>query len=465
MFVRSILAILVLLALSAGAAGWGWGWQEHRLLEEADFTRRRLVLLDAENRRLGALLNARQRADELAASAAQRTEIERTVTTLRSLPFLRRVEYREIPRSKLPEVLRQKLAQQVPDQEFAATEVGLAALGLLPHGLDLKKTYLALLGEQIGAFYDQHSQEVFTFSGQSLANAQNRVILAHELTHALEDQHFDLSRLPLEARGNDDRVLAASALVEGDATLVMNRYMVGNLSAAVIRDSLASALTTDVRQLAAAPRYLRETLLFPYLHGLEFCQTLYDHGGWDALAAAFRHPPASTAEILHPDRFSAAPRQEPEAIQFDQTAVLGQNPVDDNVLGEFGIRQLLAVWLKDDQAAATAADGWRGDRYLVYGDAAACSYVWQTRWADQPSAGRFSTAMKHCLSLRFKDFVPGAGGAAEGNFTLASPKSRGTARTVIVAEISPTEILLIDAQDDRWLSALRALRPTPMVSR
>ena len=81
----------------------------------------------------------------------------------------------------------------------------------------------------------------------------------------------------------------------------MNRYMLGGLSAASVRDALASTLTTDVRQLASAPRYLRETLLFPYLHGQEFCTELYDRGGWDALAEAFRHPPASSSQILHPE--------------------------------------------------------------------------------------------------------------------------------------------------------------------
>ena len=137
--------------------------------------------------------------------------------------------------------------------------------------MDLKKVYLDLLGEQVGAFYDQHTHELFTFSEHPLTNSQNQVVMAHELTHALQDQHFDLLKLPLEAKGNDDRALAASALVEGDATLVMNQYLTSNLSAAALRDSLAGAFSTDVRQLAAAPRYLRETLLFPLSARVAIC--------------------------------------------------------------------------------------------------------------------------------------------------------------------------------------------------
>ena len=459
MRMRLIPAVLWSLTLGVGIAGWAWGWRERQQLAGMDFTRQRIGFLEGENHRLSDLLDANQRVAEQSTAAAQRAAIEHDVTILRGLPFLRKVSYREIPRSKLPEILRQKLAQQVPDQEFESSAVALAALGLLPNGIDLKKTYLDLLGEQIGAFYDQHSQELFTFSGQSLNNSQNRVILAHELTHALEDQQFNLSRLPLEAKGNDDRALAASALVEGDATLVMNQYMVGNLSAAVLKDSLASALTTDVRQLAAAPRYLRETLLFPYLHGLAFCQALYDRGGWDALATAFHHPPASTAMILHPDRFFDAPGKEPAEIVFSQTVALGQTPVCDNVLGEFGIRQLLTAWTKDAQFAASAADGWNGDRYLAYGNQAASSYVWKTRWTDQPSAQRFRAAMLRCLSSRYEGATQQTADKNGPWIIKTSAASEDRSRRVTLASAGANEVLVIDAQDARWFAALQTLDP------
>ena len=456
---RAFLATLLLLTGGIAAVGWGWGWQERQALQGVDFTRQRVAFLEAENRRLGAALDARQRTEELAATATQRTEIERTVAKLRGMSFLRQVNYREIPRSKLPEILRQKLAQQLPGQEFHNTGTSLVALGLLPHGFDLEKTYFALLGEQVGAFYDQHSKELFTFSGQSLSNAQNRVILAHELTHALEDQRFDLSHLPLEIQNNDDRALAASALVEGDATLVMNQYMIGDLSATALKDSLASALTTDVRQLAAAPRYLRETLLFPYLHGLEFCQTLYAEGGWEALANAFAHPPASSAEILHPERFLAGPRREPVAVPFTGTEVLEQKPIADNVLGEFGARQFLTAWLRDDRTANLAAAGWQGDRVLVYGDDAVNSYIWRTYWADESGAERFLAALTRVLPIRYKDLIRDAKETTPGKLTFSSPDVSRGSHTVMLWHRSPGEIVLIDAQDQRWFLALQKLLP------
>ena len=360
-------------------------------------------MLEEETVRLRAVVKTRQDADDLAANHAKRQEIEREVERLRGLRFLRPVDYREIPRTELPAILRQKLAQQVPDQEFDDAGVALAALGILPAGTDLKKTYLALLGEQIGAFYDQHEKQLFTFSGQPLSNSQNQVIMAHELTHALEDQHFDLSKLPIEARGNDDRVLAATALVEGDATLVMNQYMVGGLSAASVRDALASTLTTDVRQLASAPRYLRNTLLFPYLCGQEFCGKLWAHGGWDALAEAFRHPPASSSQVLHPELYLANPREDPVEIKFaDDLVVAGQKPVEDNVLGEFGARQLFLNWLHDKARTEEAASGWRGDRYLVYRQDKEVSYVWVTACRDRAAAKRFFAAVSDVNAARYR---------------------------------------------------------------
>ena len=250
---RTLLCIILATAL---VASWGWMRQElGRVWTDRSFTAQRLALLEQENRRLTGLWAGNAQAQQSALEAARRSEIEKAVENLRKLPFLKPVVYKQIPRNDLPDVLLQKLSQQVPDREFESEGAALIALGLLPPGTDLKKTYLGLLGEQIGAFYDQHTEELYTFSGHSLDDSQNRVILAHELTHALEDQHFHLARLPLEAQGNDDQALAASALVEGDATLVMNQYMLGNLSTSVLKDDLASAFTTDVRQLVAAPRF------------------------------------------------------------------------------------------------------------------------------------------------------------------------------------------------------------------
>ncbi len=446
-------AFLGIVLTVVAVTGWAWGWREHQRAAQADFLQRRLALLDTDNHRLAKFLADQQREAVAAADKTRRTAIERTVARLRGLDFQRPVTYREIPRADLPAILRQKLAQQVPDQEFGDTSVSLAALGLLPAGLDLKKTYLDLLGEQIGAFYDQHSAELFTFSGQPLDNGQNRVILAHELTHALEDQHFQLARLPLETKGNDDRALAASALVEGDATLVMSQYLLGDLSAAVLKDTLTGAFGADMRQIASAPRYLRETLLFPYLRGQEFCQALYQTGGWDALAEAFRHPPESTAQILHPERFLARSNALPTVVQLPGGPLLGRTPIGNNVLGEFGVREWLARWLRDAAEAGRIAAGWQADRYLVYGDATASSYVWKSAWSSPEAAAEFAEAALRCWRERFH--LSEAAFHADAQTFVRSARLPTGHRLLVLR--SGKQVSLIDAQDERWENALGEL--------
>ena len=455
---RAALTLLALLAV----AGWGAWWQARQSLAHLAFPQRRLAFLEAETRRLQTLLADKQREVDTVCAQKWHKDIEASVERLRGLSFLNPVVYKEIPRTELPAILRAKLGQQVPDQEFDRTGVALAALGLIPGGTDLKKTYLGLLGEQVGAFYDQHSGELFTFSGQSLANSQNQIILAHELTHALEDQHFHLANLPLEAKGNDDRVLAATALVEGDATLVMDRYMIGTLSTASIREGLVATVATDVRQLAAAPRFLRETLLFPYLRGQEFCQRLYDRGGWAALARAFAHPPASTSLILHPDRFLDDPSEQPAAVNFPDAALLGEQPIDDNVLGEFGLRQWLVTWSRNETQAAETAAGWKGDRYLVYGGPQAASYVWETVWRSPGEAAGFGAAAVRALD----------GGAMTSAKSPAasvdtSPEQtwiQGSRRLAVIVDAPAQRVLIINAQDAKWFDALRGRFATGVVS-
>ena len=450
---RTLLCTILGFAL---VMSWGWTWHElGRTRTDGGFADQRLVFLEQENRRLNGLLAANAEKQQAALEASYRSEIEKSVEKLRGLAFLKPVVYKQIPRTDLPAVLSQKLAQQVPDREFASEGTALIALGLLPPGTDLKKTYLNLLGEQIGAFYDQHSEELYTFSGKSLTDSQNRVILAHELTHALEDQHFHLARLPLESQGNDDRSLAASALVEGDATLVMNQYMLANLSSAVLKDSLASAFTTDVRQLVAAPRFLRETLVFPYIKGQEFCQALYAHGGWKALADAFHHPPSSTSQILHPERFLSEPRQEPLQIEYRKVTVNGQQPTANNVVGEFGLRQLLANWLKDDSRAAEMASDWVGDRYLVYGDAMANSYVWRCAWSSEAAAKQFMAAAQVGWETRYGIKAPEGHAPDEQNPNLQTMLSTRlpSGRELRIFQ-QDRMVTLEEAQSADWLKAL-----------
>lgn len=440
----------VLLAALAAAAG-GLSFEARTLLRQLRFERHRVELLDAENQRLRGVLAGQEKARAESENLAKRAEIERTVSRLRELPFKTPVAYAVLTRAGIQRVLAQKIGEQMSDEEIQNAATGLAAFGLLPRNYPLKQKYIELLGEQVAAFYDQHAHKLFMFEDALLSNAQNRVILAHELTHALQDQNFGLAKLPLEIRDNDDRAAAASALVEGDATLLMTQYMAQNISLDALRDTLAGAVTQNTEQLRKAPRYLREMLIFPYLRGQEFCAALYARGGWAAVSAAYKNPPRSTSEILHPEKFLANPREEPVKIDFgNDLTVLGEKPLADNVLGEMGTRILLFEQ-GDQKWAEEAASGWRGDRYLVFhgGDA----LVWRVMLDAPMHTDSFHGALKYTLMERYHfGMAHDADMPRGGRFP---PLIFHTPRAIRLFHLQKTnEIVLIDAKDEKWADAL-----------
>jgi hypothetical protein len=321
----------------------------------------------------------------------------------------------------------------------------MAAIGLLPAGYPLREKYIDLLGEQVAAFYDQHAHKLFMYEDASLDNAQNRVVLAHELTHALQDQHFGLKKLPLEIKNNDDRAAAASALVEGDATLVMSEFMLKNMSKQMFKDSMIASFTQNMKQLETAPRFLREMLVFPYLRGQEFCASLLGRGGYEEISKAYANPPSSTAQILHPEKYLANPREEPIAIEWAELKAKGEAPVGDNTVGEMGIRILFTEWL-DAPTAEKAAAGWRGDRYLYFvgGDA----ILWKTVWASAADATEFFEAEKKLLEKRHQLTNPRS---AEHSYEADEP------RAVRIVQTDANEVIVIDAAKAEWVQPLAEL--------
>lgn len=385
-------AVFATLALCAG----GWGIQQHRRLGELDFAQRRVALLQAENDRLRGVLAQREKSAALASDVALRKPIEESIAKIRGLNFQHPVTYDVLTRAGIKKVIEQKLTEQYSEQELKDMATGLEAFGLLPPAYPLRQKYIDLLGEQIAAFYDQHQHKLFMFEDASLQNTQNRIVLAHELTHALQDQNFGLLKMPLEIKNNDDLALATSALIEGDATIAMSDFMLQNFTLKTLREGLSGMFSQNMEQLQKAPRYLREMLVFPYLRGQEFCMALRERGGEEAISGAFRNPPVSSAQILHPAKYFA--HEEPVRVEFGDTTALGQKPLADNVLGEEGIRILFTEWI-DAATGQAASEGWRGDRCLVFDGGRAV--VWKTVWADSPAAARFSEALMKYAEARF----------------------------------------------------------------
>jgi len=329
---------------------------------------------------------------------------------LRQLDPLTPVPRHLLSQEEMGRFLAQKLEEEYPQEEAKQDAVVLATLELIPPDLDLYQMITEMLGEQVAGLYDPDEGVFYLVSFSGRLGALEKATFAHEYTHALQDQHFDLKALGFgkEKSGkDDDQLQAIQALVEGDATFTQQQYMTTYFSATEVLSLLRQSLAVDQEVLNRAPPFLRESLLFPYQEGLRFVQALYLRGGWPAVNAAYAAPPRSTEQILHPERY---PEDAPQVVTLPpltDTLGSGWHLVDENVLGEFTLRAYLDVYLPRGQAAQ-AAEGWDGDRYAVYQDATTDRTVLVVGilWDDVAEMTEFDEAYRAYAAERFGEATP-----------------------------------------------------------
>jgi hypothetical protein len=185
------------------------------------------------------------------------------------------------------------------------------------------------------------------------------------LTHALQDQHFNLKRFEKWPKGDSDAELAAHALIEGDATLAMTLYLKNHpmIALAFIR----SAQETSTEQFKQAPRALQQSLLFPYQEGSAWASHVYKRGGWDMVSSAFTKLPLSTEQILHPEKYFSYERPVKLTLPNFRLALgPGWKRIDNDVNGEWGYYLVLDEYLENASESRSAAAGWGGDRFAIY---------------------------------------------------------------------------------------------------
>jgi hypothetical protein len=351
---------------------------------------------------------------ELAGRIAELTERAEKHRGLKAL--------RPVPAGRLsPEVVEQKLEialdRDIPPAKLAAVEAALKAFGLIPEPLDLRRYLPRLLGSQVAGFYDPDERylALVELPGQSLAeegaSEETDIVLIHELTHALQDQHFDLKQLATDDPLSD-AVTAREALVEGDATLTMMSAMLGDGAKLPTLEQLANEMAFDAAELAswstgpqdaelrAAPAFFRQSLLFGYLQGYQFCVSVRKKGGQKLLDHAFAaDPPRSSEQILHPEKWHTR-RDDPVAVTLPDLAaeLPGAAKLAEGDMGELGVAIVLEAALGDRRRAAAAAAGWGGDRFAVYGNVYGQEegriLVWVTEWDDEREAAELRAAAR-----------------------------------------------------------------------
>ncbi|MGN6189835.1 MAG: hypothetical protein ACTHOE_13145 [Conexibacter sp.] len=285
--------------------------------------------------------------------------IERRVEALRHLRFRHPVPVAIVsPAQAQRDGTADARRTQPPAQARAAEEL-LKLLALIPADVDLNAIQGSVYSEQVAGYYDPRRKRLALVRGAGVDD----VTLAHELTHALEDQHADLARLGSDPHTGDDARTAQQALVEGSATLVMERYAQRWPSRAPLGDALAGM--TQVTGARPLPQYVVRTLVFPYFQGEAFVRALLRAGGgrWTLVDVAERtRPPVSTAEILQPLRYMRFEQPLPAQLAEPGGA---WHRLAGSTLGAEDLAALLSPSL-GAVAARELTGGWRGGRYALW---------------------------------------------------------------------------------------------------
>jgi hypothetical protein len=323
------------------------------------------------------------------------------LSAITGLKFKHDVPYAFITKDQLHRYLEQRLGETMKPDDVRAEELTLKMLGLVPAAFDLRKSTLDLLTEQAAAFYDYNRKKLFVLEGAggspgAAGSDEERVALVHELAHALADQHFHLAKYIREGMRSDDSATARQAVMEGQATWLMAAYIsregggkpeVPEAVLELMKKSIEGSAAEQYPVFSQAPLYIRESLVFPYADGLEFQDAVFRKLGREAFSEVFLRPPASSGQIMHPERYLGHggvvipnPPPLPDSREFRKLA--------DGTLGELDFRVLLSQYTdaKDSQALAEHLAGGsyelfehKRDRFPVLGVASA--------W-DSPASAR-----------------------------------------------------------------------------
>ena len=326
-------------------------------------------------------------------------EVLSQVSALRGLAVQESVGRELHSEASLRSYIAERLREEYPGDMLEREQRLLAVLGLLPVGFDLASAVERLYTSQTAGYYDPRKKVLYL--SESLPASSQMPTLAHELTHALQDQHFRIGDYmnPDRKRQDDDQQLAIMGLVEGDATGVMLATLSGSPGGESWTESISLHQDDMLDGLASfsdgmLPSYLIQILNFPYRHGTPFVARLYREGGWDAVSAAYDHVPKSTEQILHPDRYAPVedvPTPVSKLVLPDRIA--GHELYYDLVLGEFVTRLVLEPGLGNEKAAR-AAEGWDGDRVALYVGENGDLLVWLSVWDSDKEAAEFAEALE-----------------------------------------------------------------------
>jgi hypothetical protein len=339
----------------------------------------------------------------------QARKIELGIQNLRELSFRSSVPVIVMTPDQAEQAIREEIAREYTDEQLKTEGEAGAMVGLYPRGIDLKAESLKLLKSQIAGFYEPHRKEMILVSGNLDIAFRDRLaefmiqrdlagemLLAHELTHALQDQHFEVDQQLDKLDDNDDRQLALKSVAEGDATLAGLGYAAGKMNDEAV-DILVARLdqlpAQFAVQTAGVPEALSEPLIFQYSAGAHFVGEAFHRGGWKAVDELYRNPPQSSQQIMHPAFYFDHPVLPANiTISGYQQVLPGWQRDYENSLGVLMLQVILKRNFGPDAPEVRLADRWAGDRMLVLRKGGSLTILWVVFFRDDRSAQRFAAA-------------------------------------------------------------------------
>lgn len=379
------------------------------------------------------------------------TERQAEAEAVRELKFKKAPAYKALKRDEILPFLKKEVLEQYDEGELENLLWAYEKLGLIKSADGLAERLVEAYARAVMAFYNEKTHTVYLIEDLPAPAVMRKIAELHELIHALQDQHFDLSSLPLKETHCTDRANAAMALVEGDATLATFDYAIEHARLA-LADVLQIAFGTE--QLAPAMPYLfRREMRFVYFDGLKLARALHAKGGWEALNEAFADPPASTEQVLHYKEKYLEERDEPTPVELpDCTPVLGEGwkLVAEDTLGELGTQVLFRQHLSFVRAGKPSR-GWDGDRLHLYrsdeGEGEAFVLIWRSVWDTEKDAQEFGHAYRKVLVRKLR---PRPEGVAHNELGLVLSGERGVA----ILRIERVGALIVEAPSARVARAV-----------
>jgi hypothetical protein len=402
------------------------------------------------------------------------------------LPIEHKVKRRLTKRDEVQSYIQKSMKDDKDAKRLERSSAVLKKFGLLPRDFDLPKFLVTMLREQVAGYYDVKTKTVNLLNWVDVES--QKPVLAHELTHALQDQSFGLEKWMKGSKDekksdpspadieNDEASSARQAVVEGQAMVVLLDYSLAPtgrnvLDSSQIVDALKQGMlvgTSDTPAFRDAPIFLKEELTFPYRYGLDFTAALLKAGGKElAYAGAFKEPPKTTREIMEPQTYLEREKLEPLKLIDMNRDFKGYDAFDIGAMGEFDVDVLVEQYAGAKEAAAIYP-AWRGGYYFAGkpkgNPSAPIGLLYVSRWSSDAKAAEFAAVYAKSLVQRYqKRQALGVDGKAAADAppadswrTLRGSHAWLTDEGVVVIEVRGDTVLISESLDEETIRRVEA---------